>query len=179
MVFQFSGFCLWGGHFSKCIFAESSFNQKPLALEEIRGTIWRYFVMKLPSKNVENHENLIFDNSVRPDPAAPDPTKLRTVFPHTSVLPKPPQLPYGAKYLFWAVFSVFQFFHCWTPVGARPLLCKQLKAMERLLKLSIAYGCWDHLGSLGASCVSLACPGDLRSLRQGSLGLLWKPFVYY
>ena len=55
--------------------------------------------MKLPSKNVKNHENLIFHNSVRSDPAAPGPRKLRVVFPVISVLPKPSQLPYGAKYL--------------------------------------------------------------------------------
>ena len=33
----------------------------------------------------------------------PGPNKLRSIFPHTSVLPKPPQLPYGATYC----FSVF------------------------------------------------------------------------
>ena len=57
--------------------------------------------MKLPSKNVKNHEKLRFHNSVRPDPAAPGPRKLRVVFPVISVLSKPPQLPYGAKYSFW------------------------------------------------------------------------------
>ena len=31
--------------------------------------------------------------------AAPGPTKLRTIFPHTSVLPKPPQSAYGKKQL--------------------------------------------------------------------------------
>ena len=46
-----------GGHFRKWIFAEGSFNQKPLALGEIRGAIWTHFVMKLPSKkNDENHD---------------------------------------------------------------------------------------------------------------------------
>ena len=106
------------GYFPKCIFAEGSFNQKPLALGEIRGAIWRYFVMKLPSKNVKNHENLRFRNSVRPDPAAPGPRKLRVVFPLISVLPKPPQLPYGAKYFVLAENSVFQF--CspyWSSIG--------------------------------------------------------------
>ena len=56
--------------------------------------------MKLPSKNYDNYENERFHYSVRPDPATPGPRKLRVVFPHTSVLSKPPQLPYGAKYLF-------------------------------------------------------------------------------
>jgi hypothetical protein len=59
--------------------------------------------MKLPSKNFKNHENLRFHNSVRPDPAAQGPRKLRVVFPLISVLSKPPQLPYGSKYLFWGV----------------------------------------------------------------------------
>ena len=86
-----------GGHFPKCIFAEGSFNQKPVALGEIRGAIWRYFVMKLPPKNVKNHDKLRFHYSVRQKIAAPGPIKLRTIFPHTSVLPKPPQLPYGGK----------------------------------------------------------------------------------
>ena len=55
--------------------------------------------MKLPSKNDKNHDYLRFDNSVRPDPEHAGPIKLRTIFPHTSVVSKPPQLPYGAKYL--------------------------------------------------------------------------------
>jgi hypothetical protein len=57
--------------------------------------------MKLPSKNVNKHENLRFHNSVRPDPAAPGPRKLRVVFPVISVLSKPHQLPYGATYFFF------------------------------------------------------------------------------
>ena len=75
---------------------------------EIREAIWRYFVMKLPSKNVKNHDNLRFHYS------APGPTKMRTIFPHTSVLPKPPQLPYGAKYVCWPYFLFFQFLPYWT-----------------------------------------------------------------
>ena len=46
--------------------------------------------MKLPSKNVKTHDNLRFHNSV----------------PVISVLSKPPQLPYGAKYLFLGVLQV-------------------------------------------------------------------------
>jgi hypothetical protein len=68
-----------------------------------------YFVMKLPSRNVKNHEQLKFRNSVRPDPAAPGPRKLRVVFPVISVLSKPPQLPYGTKSVFGGV--------AWSGVG--------------------------------------------------------------
>ena len=50
------------------------------------------------SKNVENHANLKFHNSVRPDWPSAGPVKLRTIFPLISVLPKPPQLQY------WAIF---------------------------------------------------------------------------
>ena len=57
--------------------------------------------MRLHSNDVNNHENIRFRNSVRPDLAAPGPRKLRVVFPVISVLSKPPQLPYGAKYCFW------------------------------------------------------------------------------
>ena len=96
----FTKYFFVGGHFSKCMFAEGSFNQKPLASGEIRGSIWRHFVMKLPPNNVKNHENERFHNSVRPDPAHPGPAKLRVICPHTSVLSKPPQLPYGAEYVF-------------------------------------------------------------------------------
>ena len=56
--------------------------------------------MKGLSKKSKNDGHLRFDNSVRPDPAAPGPRKLRAVFPLISVLPKPNQLPYGAKYVF-------------------------------------------------------------------------------
>ena len=93
-LYVFQKICVFGCHFSKCIFAEGSFNQKPLALGEIRGAIWRYFVMELPSKNVKNHKNLRLHNSVRPDPTAPGDRKLRVVFPLISVLSKRPQLQY-------------------------------------------------------------------------------------
>ena len=52
MVFQFPPKMVFV-NFSTCIFAEGPFNQKPLALGEIREAIWRYFVMKLPSQNDE------------------------------------------------------------------------------------------------------------------------------
>ena len=56
--------------------------------------------MKLPSKNFKNHENLRFHNSVRPDPAHAGPKKLRTICPHTSVLPKPASLAFWGDILF-------------------------------------------------------------------------------
>ena len=49
---------------------------------------------------------LEISHSVRPDPAAQGPRKLRVVFLVISVLSKPPRLPYGAKYFFyWAPVS--------------------------------------------------------------------------
>ena len=44
--------------------------------------------------NYRNHENQRFDFSVRQKHGDPGPIKLRTIFPHTSVLSKVPQLPY-------------------------------------------------------------------------------------
>ena len=83
-IFQKKIMCV-GGHFSKCTFAEGrrtgspsllgevrgliwgsffkmDFRRRPLQPEapgfgEIREAIWRYFVMKLPSKNVKNHDS--------------------------------------------------------------------------------------------------------------------------
>jgi hypothetical protein len=81
---------------------------------EIREAICRYFVMKLPSKDVKNHEKILCHYSVRQKIAAPGPTKLRTIFPHTPVLPNPPQLPYGAKYFVWPYFLFFPY---WIPIG--------------------------------------------------------------
>ena len=58
--------------------------------------------------------------------AAPGPRKLRTLFPHTSVLPKPPQLPYGVtKELLGRIF-VFSSFY---PIG--PLLDPYWTPIER------------------------------------------------
>ena len=47
---------LFDAIFLKCFFAESSLNQQPLALGEIRRSIWSHFVMKLPSKKIKNHK---------------------------------------------------------------------------------------------------------------------------
>ena len=56
-----------------------------------------------------------FDSSVRPDWPSTGPRKLCTIFPHTSVLAKLPQLPYGAKYVFLGVGWVGGglFFYLW------------------------------------------------------------------
>ena len=48
-----------------------------------------------------------------------DPGSISTqnMFPLTPVVPKPPQLPYGANKLFLTDFSVFQFFALLDPRG--------------------------------------------------------------
>ena len=53
---------------------------------------------------------------MRPDWPSTGPRKLRTIFPHTSVLPKPPQLPYVAKSKKWVVFSVVPVFTLLDPI---------------------------------------------------------------
>ena len=106
--------------FSECIFAEGSFNQKPLALGEIRRSIWRHFVMKLPSKNVKNHENLLFHYSVRQKFGDPGPISMQNMFPLRLVTPKRPELPYGAKKTNWQKIQFFSFSPYWSPIG--PLL---------------------------------------------------------
>ena len=103
-------------HFSP----KASSTRSPWLLGKIRGAIWRstdhstdHLMMKGLSENVENPEKLRFHYSVRQKIAAPGPIKLRTIFPHTSVLPKPPQLPYGAKYFFGPHFPFSNLF----PIG--------------------------------------------------------------
>ena len=64
------------------------------------GTKW--MVLKAISSTLkfqftQNHEHLKFDYSVRQKIGDPGPKKLRTIFPHISVLSKPPQLPYGVN----------------------------------------------------------------------------------
>ena len=66
--------------------------------------------MKLLSKNVKNHEQILFDYSVRQKIGDPGSISTQNMFPLTPIVPKPPQLPYGAKYFVLASFSVFQFF---------------------------------------------------------------------
>ena len=51
----------------------------------------------LKLKFTVNPESQRFDYSVRQKIGDPGPIKLRTIFPHTPILSKPPQLPYGAN----------------------------------------------------------------------------------
>ena len=74
--------------------------------------------MKLPSKNVKNHENLLFDYSMRQKIGDPGSISTQNMFPLTPIVPKPPQLPYGAK-LFCQFFCFFNFLPCWTPGSSR------------------------------------------------------------
>ena len=57
------------------------------------GRFWRPFLVHWNSQNVKNHAILLFHYSVRQKIGDQGPIKLRTIFPHTSVLSKPPQLP--------------------------------------------------------------------------------------
>ena len=60
-----------------------------------------------------NPESLRFDYSVRQKIGDPGPIKLRTNFPLTSVLSKPPQLQYGTnKSVFGQFFCFFRFRYC-------------------------------------------------------------------
>ena len=105
--------------------------RSPWLLRKIRGPIWRskdHLVMKGLTQNVENLANLRFDNPVRPDPAAPGPRKLRTIFPHTSVLPKPFQLPYGTFFFPLGRILGFTSFY---PIG--PLFGLLLTPFAKLL----------------------------------------------
>ena len=129
--------------FSKCISAEGSFNQKPLALGEIREAIWRYSVMKLPSKNSQNHENRLARRSVRPPdlwftplypalypalPARPlvypdlpqhfTPLYPAPALPRCTPLYPAPALPRCTP-LYYAVYSALQHF---TPLYPAPAL---------------------------------------------------------
>ena len=104
---------VFGGHFSKWIFAEGRSTRSPWCLGKIQGRIWRCkdnLMMKGLSKNVKIHEILLFHNSVRQKIGDPGSISTQNMFPLIPVVPKPPQLPYGAKYYFVASFSVFQFF---------------------------------------------------------------------
>ena len=87
----------WRRLFGWLVLRHTTFLDPPWNLDEIR----------------RNHEQILFRNSVRQKIAAPGPTKLRTIFPRTPVLPKPPQLPYGAKYFVGRIFS----FSSSSPIG--------------------------------------------------------------
>ena len=78
-------------------------------------TIWkilRAISSTLKCQFTGNHDFLKrFDYLVRQNIGDPGSIKLRTIFPLTSVVPKPPQLPYGAtKIGCWTTGSVFPVF---------------------------------------------------------------------
>ena len=75
--------------------------------------------MKGLSKNVKHHEILLFDYSVRQKIEDPGSISTQNIFPLTPVVPKPPQLPYGAKYVCLAENPVFQFFPPLVPYRLR------------------------------------------------------------
>ena len=109
-------FLFWG-RFPKWIFAEGRSTRSLWCLEKIQGPIWRskeHLVMKGLSKNVKNHEILLFHYSVRQKIGDPGSISTQNMFPLIPVVPKPSQLPYGAKYCSFISFSVF------SPIG--PLL---------------------------------------------------------
>ena len=117
--------------------------------------------MKLPSKNVKNHT--IFHNSVRPDPAAPGPRKLRVVFPVISVLPKPPQLPYGATYFVSAVFSVFPVFPLLDPrIGLDAIVQRRCVPAMRAPFLGEGSHLWRN-GAIISPPVNKSPPPPLRT----------------
>ena len=123
--------------------------------------------MKLPSKNIRNHENLRFHNSVRPDPAAPGPRKLRTIFPHTSVLSKPPQLPYGANKNGWVAFLVCSVFP-----GIFPLIPKR-GSMEfpKSCKLKIRLFSATRSGGTGSQKVAHHFSAHFRLVKTPSIAI--------
>ena len=104
-------FC-WGS-FSKMDFRRRPFNQKPLALGEIQGPIWRskdHLVMKGLSKIVKNHEFQRFHYSVRQKIGDPGSISTQNMFPLLPVTPKRPELPYGVKKKKFAENPFFWFF---------------------------------------------------------------------
>ena len=117
--FAFSRKYYFWGHFPKWIFAEGRSTRSPWCLGKIQGPIWMSkdnLMMKGLSKNVKNHEILLFHNSVRQKIGDPGSISTQNMFPLTPVVPKPFQLQYKAKYVFWPVFRFFSF----SPIG--PLL---------------------------------------------------------
>jgi len=104
---------LFWGRFSKWIFAEGRSTRSPWCLEKIQGPIWRSkdnLVMKGLSKNVKNHEILLFHNSVRQKIGDPGSISTQNMNPLHSVVSKLPESPYGAKYVFFCRKSSFSVF---------------------------------------------------------------------
>ena len=74
------------------------------------GTKWK--VLKTISSTLkfqecQKHETLLFHYSVRQKIGDPGPISMQNMFPLLSVTPKRPELPYGAKYYFFAENPVF------------------------------------------------------------------------
>ena len=68
--------------------------------------------------------------SVRQKIGEPGPKSIRNIIPVHPVTSKPPESPYGAKYVFcWPKIQFFSFSAYWTPIG--PLL-------EQLQNLSVS-----------------------------------------
>ena len=94
-------------------FRRRPFNQKSLVFRKIQGPIWRskdHLVMKALSKNVKNHEILLFHYSVRQKIGDPGSISTQNMFPLLPVTPKRPELQYETKYFVFAENPVFQFF---------------------------------------------------------------------
>ena len=140
-VFQFSEHILLGGHFPKWIFAEGRSTRSPWCLEKIQGPIWRskdHLVMKGLSKNVKNHEFLlVFHYSVRQKIGDPGSISTQNMFPLSSVTPKRPELPYGAKYFFFAENPVFWFLPLlisyWSPIDPYLPLFEHVDFLQSVL----------------------------------------------
>ena len=144
-------------------FRRRPFNQKPLVFRKIQGPIWRskdHLVMKELSKNVKNHEISRFHNSVRQKIGDAGSISTQNIFPLSSVVSKPPQLPYapwGPKKgiqkeailsnndEFWCFCSFPEKYFCWghfwkyKPPGGLPgttsrLLETQISAKSRVWK---------------------------------------------
>ena len=64
-------------------------------------------MMKGLSKNVKNHEILLlFHYSVRQKIGDPGSISTQNMFPLIPVVPEPPQLPYGAKYVLLTILRM-------------------------------------------------------------------------
>ena len=123
------------------------------------GRFWGPFLVHWNSKNVKNHETLLFHYSVRQKIGDPGPISMQNMFPLLPVTPKRPELPYGAKYYFLASFSVFGFFPYWTPIGSLltplltpPILSPSGRPTPRRHKNTeiLSWNCWG-LGVSGRS----------------------------
>ena len=116
-----------------------------------------------------------FRNSVRPDWPAPGPIKLRVVFPLTSVLSKPPQLPHGAKYFVLDQFFVFDFFfdmggRAPSPPPPRRRRGTAAAVGTALLQRRRRHGGGGGGGAFAAQAAQAAAAPPWRRLRRGTCG---------